>query len=255
MSRSQTSLAAEERLRWLSEQLDEAGTLAISDAAASLGVSEMTIRRDLTELEERGAAKRIRGGARAVGPQTFSERRGTMGRAKAKIATKLAAFVPATGAVAFDASSTVMRLAAGLSTARDLVVVTNGPDTFTALQSQSGVTPLLTGGRLEPRTGSLVGPLACWAAAQVSVQCVFLSAAAVDPHAGSLETTLEEADVKRSMAAAGAQIVLAVDSSKLGRPRSRSASSGIGSTCSSPSSSAATGDSRRTAIWPSCAER
>src|SRR6187431_2633944 len=108
MSRSQTSLAAEERLRWLSEQLDRSGSIAIYDAAATLGVSEMTIRRDLTELEERGAARRIRGGARAVGPQTFSERRATMGRAKATIASKLAPTVPPTGAVGFDASSTVM---------------------------------------------------------------------------------------------------------------------------------------------------
>ena len=217
MSRSQTSLAAEERLRWLSEQLDRSGSIAIYDAAATLGVSEMTIRRDLTELEERGAARRIRGGARAVGPQTFSERRETMGRAKGKIAAKLARFVPDVGAVAFDASSTVMRLATGLAGARDLVVLTNGPDTFAALQGQGGVTPLLTGGRLESRTGSLVGPLACWTAGQLGVQYLFASAAAVDPHAGSLETTLEEADVKRSMASAGAQVVLAVDSSKLGQ--------------------------------------
>jgi DeoR family transcriptional regulator, fructose operon transcriptional repressor len=217
MNKSQSSLAAEERLRWLSDQLEESGSIAIYDAATTLGVSEMTIRRDLTELEERGAARRVRGGARAVGPQTFSERRETMGRAKAKIAAKLAEFVPQTGAVAFDASSTVMRLATGLASARDLVVLTNGPDTFTALQGQSGVTPLITGGRLESRTGSLVGPLACWAATQLAVQCFFASAATVDPRSGSLETTLEEAEVKRSMAAAGAQVVLGVDSSKLGQ--------------------------------------
>ena len=217
MSRSEPSLAAEERLRWLSEQLEQSGTIGILDAATTLGVSEMTIRRDLTELEERGSARRIRGGARAVGPQAFSERRETMVRAKAKIASKLADLVPATGAIAFDASSTVMRLATGLRRARDLVVLTNGPDTFAALQGQSGVTPLLTGGRLDSRTGSLVGPLASWSAGQLVVECLVASAAAIDPDVGSLEATLEEAEVKRSLAAAGARVVLAVDSSKLGQ--------------------------------------
>lgn len=211
------TLAAEERLRWLSGQLDRAGSVAIADAAAELGVSEMTIRRDLTELEERGAARRIRGGAKAVGPQTFAERRHAMAPAKARIAAKLAPLVPATGAVAFDASSTVMRLAATLGSARDLTVLTNGPETFGALQGQAGVTPLLTGGRLEPRTGSLVGPLAYRSTTQLAVERLFASAAALDPRSGALEATLEEAEVKRGLAAAAAHVVLAVDSSKLGQ--------------------------------------
>jgi DeoR/GlpR family transcriptional regulator of sugar metabolism len=54
------NLAAEERLRWLTERLVGTGSLAIADAAADLGVSEMTIRRDLAELEERGTARRVR---------------------------------------------------------------------------------------------------------------------------------------------------------------------------------------------------
>ncbi|HZM32258.1 MAG TPA: DeoR/GlpR family DNA-binding transcription regulator [Acidimicrobiales bacterium] len=217
MSTLQGSLAVEERLRWLSDRLSEAGSVAIGEAAAALGVSDMTIRRDLTELEERGTARRVRGGARAVGPRTFAERRGSMARAKARIAAKLVPMVPAQGAVAFDASSTVMRLASSLGAARDLVVLTNGPETFEALQGQPAVSPLLTGGRLERRTGSLVGPLACRATAQLALQRVFASAAAVSPGSGAQEATLDEAEVKRSMAAGADHVVLAVDSSKLGR--------------------------------------
>jgi DeoR family fructose operon transcriptional repressor len=219
------TLASEERLRWLIERLGDGGAVAIAEAAAALDVSEMTIRRDLLELEERGVARRVRGGARAVGPRSFAERRHTAARAKSRIAAKLARLVPATGAVAFDASSTVMRLGGSLGSVRDLTVVTNGPDTFNALQGIPGVTPLLTGGRLERETGSLVGPLACRTAAQFTVQLFLASAAAVDPEAGALEVTLEEAEVKRSIAAAAAEVVVAVDASKLGR---RSVAVGIG---------------------------
>ena len=59
--------------------------------------------------------------------------------------------------MAFDASSTVMRAATALAGARDLAVLTNGPDTFQALQERPGLTPILTGGQLDTRTGSLVG--------------------------------------------------------------------------------------------------
>src|SRR5690348_17642588 len=48
--------------------------------------------------------------------------------------------------------------------------LTNGPETFGSLQGLPGVTALLTGGRLDPRTGSLVGPMACRAATQLAVR-------------------------------------------------------------------------------------
>ena len=217
MTFAQGTVASEERLRWLGEQLAAEGSITIGAAAEALGVSEMTIRRDLVELEERGAARRVRGGARAVGPQTFAERHQTAARAKSRIAAKLSELLPSEGTVAFDASSTVMRLARVVGdVARDLTVLTNGPDTFAALQGLPGVIPLLTGGLLEPTTGSLVGPLACRSAAQLAVDTVFASAAAVDPDAGALEATLEEAEVKRAVAAGARQVVLAVDASKLG---------------------------------------
>jgi DeoR family fructose operon transcriptional repressor len=57
----------------------------------------MTIRRDLIELEERGVARRVRGGALALGPHTFAERRQSRSRAKAQIAAKLRPFIPVTG--------------------------------------------------------------------------------------------------------------------------------------------------------------
>jgi len=210
------TLASEERLRWLGERLAKRGAVSIARAAKALGVSEMTIRRDLAELEERGSARRVRGGAKAIGPRSFAVRHQMAARAKSRIAAKLAQLVPATGAVAFDASSTVMRVSSALGGARDLSVLTNGPDTFRALQGLAGVTPLLTGGRLEPETGSLVGPLACRAAAQLAAAVFFASAAAVDPRSGALETSLEEAEVKRSIAANAGLVVLAVDASKLG---------------------------------------
>lgn len=209
------TLAAGDRLGWLAERLASDGSITIAEAAKALAVSEMTIRRDLAELEARGAARRVRGGARAVGPRSFAERHHSATRAKTRIAAKLAGVVPTTGVAAFDASSTIMRLAANLGGARDLTVLTNGPETFGALQGLPGVTPLLTGGRFEQRTGSLVGPLAYRSAASLRVDALFASAAAVDAE-GTLEPTPEEAEVKRGLAAGAELVVLAADSSKLG---------------------------------------
>ena len=99
----QGNLATEERLRWLSDRLEEAGRIEIAGAAADLGVSEMTIRRDLQELEGRGQLRRVRGGALPLGPLPFADRHRTRAKAKSRIAAKLVPLLPATGAVGFDA--------------------------------------------------------------------------------------------------------------------------------------------------------
>ncbi len=217
MGRSPANLATEERLERLMHVLATEGSVSIATAALQLDVSEMTIRRDLIELEERGVARRVRGGALALGPQTFAERKQSRSRAKSQIAAKLRPFIPATGTVAFDASSTVMRAATALTGGRDLTVLTNGPDTFQALQQRPGITPILTGGQLDTRTGSLVGGIAAWSARQLTVSRFIASCTSLDVAVGATEIVLEEADVKRAITANADEVILAVDSSKLER--------------------------------------
>lgn len=214
---AQTSLAAEQRLQWLAAELESTGSIAITTAAEALGVSEMTIRRDIAELEHRGTARRVRGGATAAGPKPFGERHQIAVRAKSVIAKKLLDFVPRTGTIGLDASSTVMRLAGSLGRVEELFVLTNGPDTFSTLNEVPSVTALLTGGQLDRRTGSLTGPLAARGARQLTLDVLFCSAAGVEA-AGAFEPTLDEAEVKRTMAERASLVVMAVDSSKLGAP-------------------------------------
>lgn len=210
-----SNLASQERLVWLREQLDAHGSVKIAPAAKKFDVSDMTIRRDLLELESLGMARRVRGGAVAVLPVAFEGRHHSKPREKARIAAKVRPLVPGSGAIGIDASSTLVRLATALDRGRELLVITNGWEAFTALQHKPGITATLTGGNLDPRTGSLVGPIANRAAGSLLLNKLFLSAAAVEAGIGSSETTLEEAEVKRAMAAVAGEVILCVDSSKL----------------------------------------
>ena len=209
------SIEAIDRLDTIRTLVQRDGRVRVTELSESLGVSEMTIRRDLDVLVDEGVVRRVHGGAVASGPQQFGDRYGQQGRAKETIATKLAALVPATGTVAFDASSTVQRVAHHLDHARDLTVVTFGVETMLALRDKPGVTAVLTGGTISPRTGSLVGPLAALGARQMNYDAVFVSALGVDPTAGTSEPMIEEVEVKRALAAGAAQVVLAVDHTKL----------------------------------------
>jgi DeoR family fructose operon transcriptional repressor len=210
------NVQALERLEFMRKRLDADGRILVTELADELDVSEMTVRRDLEVLVDEGVAQRVRGGAVSVGPQQFATRFRQNARAKARIAEKLLHLVGTGGAIGIDASSTLQRLAVRLHEVRDVTVVTNGPETFRALHAHPGVTALLTGGELDARTGSLVGPLAARAAHDVLLRRLFVSAAAVDPELGSSEATLEEADVKVALAGSAGEVVLAVNASKLG---------------------------------------
>lgn len=206
----------EERIGEMKELIAERGAVRIDELARDFDVSEMTIRRDLDELETLGLARRVRGGAIALGPEPWEQRHQHNARAKAKIAEKLLPLIPASGMVAFDASTTIYRLAASIETARDLSVVTNGWDTFHSMKGKPGVTAVLTGGTEEPRTGSLVGPMAIRTAQSFLYDTFFGSAAALDPELGSSEAALAESEVKRAFSQTSNRLVLAVDHGKLG---------------------------------------
>lgn len=212
------SVSGDERIAHILGVVDRDGRVLVAEVADALDVSAMTIRRDLDLLEQRGLVRRVRGGAVAAGPRTFADRHGAQARSKAAIADKLLDLVGEGGAIGIDASSTLQRLAGRLqdrATTDGLTVVTNGPETFNVLQGQAGITALLTGGQLDPRTGSLIGPLATRAANDLRLRRLFVSAAAVDPRHGSLEAALEEADVKLALGDVATEVVLAVDHTKL----------------------------------------
>lgn len=205
------------RIERIRAELDGSGRVRVADLAAELGVSEMTVRRDLDVLAEQGLVQRVRGGALALGPQPFADRYGHQAKAKDRIADKLLELVGDGGAIGVDASTTLLRLATRLEAERDLTVVTNSIESFTILNGHPGLTALLTGGRLDPRTGSLVGPLATRAAHDLLLRRFFLSAAGIDPEHGTTESTLEEAEAKLALAEVSGQTIVAIDSSKLGQ--------------------------------------
>lgn len=211
-----STVRAEERRSTILAVVNREGAAQIDALAADLGVSEMTVRRDLDDLEAEGLVRRVRGGAiGASGPRPFGERRTVRPRAKQAIAAKAATLLPHSGAVALDASSTVAALAPALQAHTGLTVATNSWENFTALRPGGPLTPVLIGGELDESTGSFVGKIACEAAESMLYQRFFTSASAVNPTHGSSEGSLAESQIKRSFARNSRQLILCVDSSKL----------------------------------------
>lgn len=210
------TLGAEKRKASLLLILERDGTIKLERAALTLGVSSMTVRRDLDELEAHGLLRRVRGGAVPIlGPRPFGERQAVRSRAKNAIAEKAMSLIPRTGAIALDASTTAGTIGVRLGPQSGLSIATNSYDNFAALKNTSGVTPILVGGEAEESTDSFVGPIACHAAASMLYQRFFVSASATDATHGTSEVSLLESQVKRAFAGTSQEIVLCIDSSKL----------------------------------------
>jgi DeoR/GlpR family transcriptional regulator of sugar metabolism len=213
-----STVDAESRRERLLDILSTDGIIRLETAAERLGVSAMTVRRDLADLEIDGQLRRVRGGAvPSLKPRSFSDRMSTGADAKRVIADKALALMPTTGAVAFDASSTAGTVLARMeSTGADLTVATNSYENFQSARRLAG-TALLIGGEAEERTDSFVGLLACQAAGSLHYSHFFTSAGAVDPERGTSEVTLAETQVKLAFVDAADETVLLADSSKLGQ--------------------------------------
>ncbi|RIJ76765.1 DeoR/GlpR transcriptional regulator [Nakamurella silvestris] len=209
-----------DRERAILVELDSKGRVTVFDLAAKLGVSTVTIRKDLTALEKRAMLRRVRGGAVSAGNTdegAFGMRIHHSTRAKQAIAVAAAGLVRPGDVVALDASTTCYYLAQELLDIRNLVVVTNGLRTATLFMEQSNAMVLMPGGVLRRSAGSMVGPIGDVLAGRGRIDKGFFGMAGLSVDHGMMDLAVEEAQSKHYIALACAQVYGLFDSSKVGR--------------------------------------
>ena len=221
------ALPAELRRARLAERVREGGLLRVADAAAEFGVSEVTIRSDLGQLEAAGLVRRVHGAALPVpgGPREEPVERVSARDAAAKraIGRRAAALVDSGTSVLLDVGSTTLAVAHALVDRADrgelgeLVVVTNGLTIALALEpAVPRITVVLTGGTLRPLQHSLVDPGASESIAGLHVDLAILGCNGIDEGGRITNLNLAEAEVKRAMIAASAAHLVVAESAKLG---------------------------------------
>lgn len=209
------NIDAENRATRLLQILEDDGFIRTKNAAETLGVSPITIRRDLVELQQQRLVRVVRGGARPAAAPPFTTRNILFDAEKTAVALKLLPFVPTTGTIAVDSSTTLSRLCRRLSGAENLTVVTNSLVNFEALQGLRGVTPLITGGFHHGESDSLTGEECIRFIEGFHFDVFFASTAAYLPSRGGFESTPVEAAVKRAFVRTSAKTILGLNSEKL----------------------------------------
>jgi DeoR family transcriptional regulator, fructose operon transcriptional repressor len=214
---------AEERQQAIASQVMTKGRASVAELAQTYDVTTETVRRDLAVLDKAGVLRRVHGGAvparalHLVEPGV-SERETTRADYKEAIAAAAAEFFPLSGAtVLLDAGTTTARIAGHLPADRELTVVTNSVPIAARLASMPSVTLQLLGGRVRGLTQAAVGEQALRILDSLRVDIAFIGTNAISVRHGLSTPDSEEAAVKRAMVRAANYVVVAADSSKVGR--------------------------------------
>jgi DeoR family fructose operon transcriptional repressor len=209
---------AEERRQRIVEELVRRGRVSVSRLAAHHDVTPETVRRDLVELEQRGALRRIHGGAvvldRVRVESAVAERSAHMALEKARIADAAMAFLPEDeGTVLLDAGTTTGALLDRFPTDRRLTVVTNAVPHALRLVTLPWVTVIVVGGRLRAKTLANVDDLAVQSIRDIHVDVAFMATNGISERGCSTPDPAEAA-VKRAMVGAADRVVLLADHTK-----------------------------------------
>ena len=210
---------APERRARLKQIVRSRHAVRVEDLRAELGVSTATIRRDLDELEESGELRRVHGGAISVDVHPiearFESKAAKHSAEKQRIAARASELVDPGSTVYLDAGSTCLELAKLLVGRTDITVVTNSLPAIVELAGQ-GPRLVVIGGELRPLSQAIVGPLSTPLLDELYVDRAFMGTFSLSLDAGLTTTDPAEAFTKERALTRAREVVLLVDSSKLG---------------------------------------
>lgn len=215
-------MLARQRQSVILDEVRRAGAVRVSDLVERLGVSDMTVRRDLDVLAARGLVEKVYGGAtsvdgRSVDEPGFEAKSVRQLPEKEAIGRAAAAFVRPGTAIGLSAGTTTWTLAAFLADIPDLTVVTNSIQVADVLRQggRTDRTVVLTGGVRTP-SDALVGPVAVQALRSLHLDVVFLGVHGVALRSGFTTPNLNESETDKAFVEAGGRLVVVADHTKWG---------------------------------------
>ena len=212
---------ADERQARIAEHVAVRGRARIGELAEIFGVTEPTIRKDLSVLQEKGLLKRTHGGALAIHPNVDRELAGRQTanrKAKHAIARACVGLLQDGDSVFLDTGTTVEALARAL--AEDggglrLSVLTSSLGVALSLADVRGIDCVLLGGQVRQVDGSLVGPLALENLRRFTFTAAFLGVSGFS-ELGVSGGSLAEAAVKEAVIERARRVVVPLDHTKVG---------------------------------------
>lgn len=207
---------ADSRRMKLAQLINDKGSIRVAELADFFGVTKETIRKDLIYLDQQKLVCKTHGGAVAI---SESSERPVQLRSmenpekKIRIATRALDFISDSKVVILDSGSTVLQLAAQLTTGCCETVVTNSLPAANMLAEKEMVF-LWIGGEFSPVTMSTSGMAAVHTLNYITADTVFLGSSGFQSCSGPSAKAFCDAQIKRDMMNRSRTKIVLADSSK-----------------------------------------
>jgi DeoR/GlpR family transcriptional regulator of sugar metabolism len=210
-----------QRHRRILEELERKPDITVRQLASLLCVSEPTIRRDFTELSDKGFLTKVYGGAilhRGAADREipFFFRQQEKSAVKSRMGAKAAELVKDGMVVILDGSTSAFHLVPYLADKKDLIVVTSGAKTAVAL-AEANIRTFCTGGQMLIHSFSYVGEQAESFIRNINADILFFSCHGLTDSGYMTDLSIEEANLRKVMFQYCKEKVLLCDSSKFGQ--------------------------------------
>jgi len=207
----------QQRRRSIIEKLNQTGEVSVDELAKLFFTSEVTIRKDLAELENSGLLLRKFGGAILLPVSSSELSSEKVSIRKKAIAAAASALIKDHNRIIIDSGSTTSALLAELNNKTGLVVMTNSLQVAnTLLEQENQHSVLMTGGTWDSQSHSFQGKMAELVLKEYNFDQAFIGAAGLDPQKGT--TTFNElTQLSQVMAQVSNQVIIMAESEKLQR--------------------------------------
>ncbi|MFJ1431461.1 DeoR/GlpR family DNA-binding transcription regulator [Capnocytophaga canimorsus] len=208
-----------ERQQKILERLETKKYISVNELGESLNVSLVTIRKDLTILEEAGYLYRTHGGAskqaRYAFEQDVFEKESIHVEEKMKIATKAMEFIHESDFIIISSGTTMHFLARMLNHYEDLTILTPSMRVALELCKQKNINIVHLGGEVRKSSTSTIGVLAEETLRNFSCNTLFLSVEGIDLEQGISTTNAGEAHLNKMMMNRADKTIVLADASKM----------------------------------------
>ncbi len=211
-------ITVDERKREITRLVYDKGRVSVKDLAKTLYVTEMTIRRDLTELERMGYIKRYRGGAVPVqteGNLPAEERFFVEEEEKKALGLKASKYLGDNMNVFIDSSTTCQYVIPHIAKYDNIKVFTNSVGALMTA-SRYNIPCTLSGGDYYQRDRCLVGPVAILQGGSLNVDVLFFSALGITEDGIISDNDLEQCAVRQAVMKNADKVVCLMEKGKVG---------------------------------------
>lgn len=210
-----------QRQRLILSELEKAGYVRVQDLSVSLGVSEVTIRKDLKELEDRKLLIRSHGSASPlsslINDRHIDEKEKVQVNEKMRIAEAASQLLQKNDRIIIASGTTLLAFAQKIDITEPITVITPSVKISLLLSYKANVDIIQLGGSMRKSSASVIGPYAETLLGEMMCSKLFIGVDGIDLDFGLTTSNIAEAHLNQYMLNAAQEVIVLADSSKFGK--------------------------------------